>query len=58
MFNEIEHELLQWLNAKRQHSTYLENALEKLQEVQDEIVDEKKAIEECDKKIKELKEKL
>ena len=52
MYNEIEQELLQWLNAKRQYSTYLENALEKLQEVQDEIVDEKKAIEECDKKNK------
>ena len=58
MFNEIEQELLKWLNDKKQHTAYLENALEKLQDIQDEIVDEKKAIEECDKKIKELKEKL
>lgn len=58
MFNEIEQELLEWLNAKKQHSNYLEKALAKLQDIQDEILDEQNAIERCDERIKELKEKL
>lgn len=58
MFNEIEQEMLEWLNAKRRRSETIETLKEDINSLQERLEREEQGIKLCDEKIKELKEKL
>ena len=58
MFNEIEQEMLEWLEVKRRYSETLVQLKDELKGLQEKIEREEQAIKLSDEKIKELKEKL